>query len=84
MVDQFQAFLLLGVTVIFVLIVLRVIKSDRQAAQRPQRRRMEARPPQPLPSPGRRSPANYNRVPPRPDARRARVVRAIADPKQGG
>jgi hypothetical protein len=44
MVDQFQAFLLLGVTVIFVLIVLRVIKSDRQAAQRPQRRRGD-RPP---------------------------------------
>ena len=34
MIDQFQAFLLLAVTTLFVYIVIRVVQSDRKKARR--------------------------------------------------
>lgn len=46
MVDQFQAFLLLGLSALLVIIVIRVIQSDRAAAK-PRRTVAKPNPPQP-------------------------------------
>jgi len=43
MVDQFQAFLLLGVTALFVIIAIRLVRSERANAQRFRDRRFGQR-----------------------------------------
>ena len=41
MVDQFQAFLLAIVTALFVLIAIRMVRSERDKTRRPRRQRTE-------------------------------------------
>jgi hypothetical protein len=47
MVDQFQAFLLLGLTAVFVYLAIRVVREDRERAKRARRTTVAPRHPQP-------------------------------------